>query len=209
MWILISFIGIILFLIWYSWVNRNDKGIYISLGTIILILVISSATIYKYQKSKHNSYVAIGLNYNQFVEELNINYVGDSKSEQYEDFKGQMDLLFNRIIILDIMSEITPVPSIFSSQDMREVYLKLKEKIFNIHYLIGEEKYHFKQSMIEDLSKHLKEIGLILNLQTSWKGYGRNVIDYEEVQINRIKVLVDGLNNILEDEVAKVLKLQE
>lgn len=63
--------------------------------------------------------------------------------------------------------------------------------------------------MIEDLSKHLKEIGLILNLQTSWKGYGRNVIDYEEVQINRIKVLVDGLNNILEDEVAKVLKLQE
>lgn len=70
--------------------------------------------------------MAIGLNYNQFVEELNINYVGDSISEQYEDFKRQMDLLFNRIIILDIMSEITPVPSIFSSQDIREVYLKLK-----------------------------------------------------------------------------------
>lgn len=205
----IIFITIVIVLLWYSWVNNNDRGRYVALGSMILLLIISSFTIYKYQKAKHFSYISMRINYDEFVKELDISYLEDSKLEQNEDFKRQFDLLYNRTHALMINSEVTPISSIFTSESMREVLPQITEKIYNIGFILAQEDYALRNSTVTNISGYLREIGLILGSPSGEFRYGKNSINYEEKQIDKIKLLVDKISKILNDEVGTVLKSKE
>lgn len=208
----IAFIIIISILLRYSWVNKNDKGIYIALGISILLLFMSSITIYKYENAKLFSHIAMRMNYDNLAKELNINYSGDSKLEKNENFNRQFDLVYNRAHSLQINSNIISVPSLFNSVSMAEAFGDVITKIYNIGYILAHEDYLLEPTKIESLSNYLSEIGLILDSPVEGYSYayrGRRIkMDYDEDQINRVKFLVDKMNEILEDEIEKVRKLR-
>ena len=70
---------------------------------------------------------------------LNINYLGDSKSEENEYFKNKIGILVNRAIEFDTIGEITPMSSFFTTKSLKEVFPELKEIIYSIYYRIREE----------------------------------------------------------------------
>lgn len=196
------FIATVFILLVYSWTNRNDKGRYIALGTIIVLLIISSITIYKYQKTKSTLHQVMYNNYREFTSALNINYSGNSESEKNEYFKRQIVLLLDQIIEFDTISEITPMSSFFTSESMREVFPEIKEAIYSIHFKIKEEDYSLEHNTIESLSKHLSDIGFMLGEHVDSLGHNnwgvlRARIDYEESKIDRVKELVDEINQVL------------
>lgn len=201
---LIFFITIISIATLYFWLNKDDKGRYVALVTIIVLLLVSSVSIHKYQETKSNLYWTMNYNYDEFIGGLNLSVLGDSQSEQNVYFKRYLSILRNRAIVFDTIGETTPISSFFTSQSMKEVFPEIIGTIYAIDLKIREEDYSLGKDMIEALSMNLSEIGNILGTNSRSMGYNnfgimKVRIDYEENKISRVKELVDEIKKILDE----------
>lgn len=201
---LILFITIISISTLYFWVNKNDKGRYVALAIIIVLLLVSSLSIHKYQDTKSNLYWTMNYNYDEFIGGLNLSVLGDSQSEQNVYFKRYLSILVNRAIVFDTNGKTTPISSFFTSQSMKEVFPELIGTIYAIDLKIREEDYSLEKDMIEALSMNLSEIGNMLGTNSRSVGYNnfgimKIRIDYEENRISRVKELVDEIKKILDE----------
>ena len=211
--LLTMFIITIILLIRYSLINRNNKGRLMAIGLSILLLIVSSTTMYKSEKSKNFTYTSMGINYDELLRELDIRYTPASELEENEKFKKEARLLFNRASGLMLNSEIIPIPDLFASKEMGETFRDLIKSINLIGINLLDEDYLIQSISIESMTNYLRQIGSILdspNRSSSYIRKGKRIkMNYDEREINKIKSLLADMDKVLVEEIGRVEKLEE
>lgn len=207
------FIIAAILLISYSLVNRNNKGRLMGIGLSMLLLIVSSTTMYKSEKHKNFTYSAMCISYDELLRELDITYIPASELKENEEFKRQSTLLFNRASILSINSDIIPYSSLFASKEMGETFSEIISKIYNIAYITAHEDYLIESINIESMTNYLRQIGSILdspNRSSSYINKGKRIkMEYNKQEINKIKSLLADMDKVVVKEVDKVKELVE
>ena len=211
--LLSSFIIAIILLIGYSFTNRNNKGRLISIGLSLLLLIVSSTSMYKNEKHKNFTYSAMRISYDELLSELNITYKSASELEENKKFKREARVLFNRASILSINSDIIPYSSLFVSKEMGEVFGEIISRIYNIGFISDHEDYLIESINIESMTNYLRQIGSILdspNRSSSYINKGKRIkMEYNKQEINKIKSLLADMDKVVVKEVDKVKELVE